>query len=139
MNIRPFQLTDEDELITLWQSTGLATPQNDSKRDIQRKLKVDPDLFLVAIVKGRVIGSVMGGYEGHRGWVNYLSVSPDYQRQGIAKRLMQKIEADLLSRGCPKINLQVRNTNHQVLAFYAALGYLDDQVVGLGKRLIHDN
>lgn len=139
MNIRPFNIKDQAPLIALWREVGLVTPQNNPKKDIERKLKVSPELFLVAMHDTNVIGSIMGGYDGHRGWVNYLAVSPRFQRHGIATQLMQKIEADLLLKGCPKINLQVRSTNANVLAFYTALGYLNDNVVGLGKRLTHDN
>lgn len=139
MNIRPFRDGEEGALIALWQESKLATPQNDSKKDIERKLKVDPDLLLVAVQEKRIVGSVMGGYDGHRGWINYLAVSPDRRRQGIASKLMQSVEAALLLKGCPKINLQVRNANADALAFYSARGYLEDQVVGLGKRLIYDN
>ena len=116
----------------------MARSQNDSSKDIQRKLAVDPELLLIAESEGQLVGSIMGGYEGHRGWVNYLAVLPEFQRQGIASRLMNEIEAALLKRGCPKINLQVRSSNQSALEFYAALGYLDDNVVGLGKRLIVD-
>lgn len=139
INIRPFQAGDREPLIALWQELGIATMQNDSNKDIDRKLKVDPELLLVAVQGSKIIGSVMGGYEGHRGWINYLAVSRKYQRQGIATKLMQRVEVDLMRKGCPKINLQVRNTNDSVLAFYTALGYLDDHVTSLGKRLIHDN
>ncbi len=138
MKIRPYTQSDQSSLVALWHATGVATPQNDSSKDIQRKLAVDPDLLLVAESEGQIVGSVMGGYEGHRGWVNYLAVSPKFQRRGIASHLMNEIEAALLKRGCPKINLQVRNSNHSALGFYAALGYLDDNVVSLGKRLIVD-
>lgn len=139
MIIRPFCSDDQNALIALWNETGLATPQNDSVKDIERKLKVDPDLLLVALRGENLVGSIMGGYDGHRGWINYLAVAPSFQRQGIASQLMHRVEAELLRKGCPKINLQVRNTNAHVLAFYAALGYLDDNVVGLGKRLMRDN
>lgn len=151
INIRPFHTDDLDDVIALWRELGLATPQNDSKKDIDRKLKVNPELFLVAqLTNGaqqangaqqgdEIVGSVMGGYEGHRGWINYLGVASRCQRQGIASLLMSHVEAELLAKGCPKINLQVRNANTSVLAFYAARGYFDDNVVGLGKRLIHDN
>jgi len=138
MKIRPYKTNDQAGLIALWHSTGVATPQNDSLRDIQRKLDVDPDLLLVAESEGQVVGSIMGGYEGHRGWVNYLAVLPEFQRQGIASCLMAKVESALFERGCPKVNLQVRKTNSEAMNFYAALGYLDDNVVGLGKRLIDD-
>lgn len=139
INIRPYDVDDSEALIALWQELGLATKQNDSNKDIERKLNVDSDLLLVAVQNSNIVGSVMGAYEGHRGWVNYLAVSGQFQRQGIATKLMQRVEADLMRKGCPKINLQVRNTNDSVLALYASLGYLDDHVTSLGKRLIHDN
>ena len=139
INIRPFNASDQAPLIDLWQELGLITPQNDPVLDIKRKLKIDAELLLVAEQGSRIVGGVMAGYEGHRGWVNYLAVSPSYQRRGIATLLMQRVEADLMHRGCPKINLQVRETNAQVLAFYAALGYLDDKVISLGKRLLNDD
>ncbi|MFT6408899.1 MAG: ribosomal protein S18 acetylase RimI-like enzyme [Arenicella sp.] len=139
MNIRPFDIDDQAALIALWREVGLATPQNDSHKDIKRKLQVDPELLLVAIIDRAIVGSVMGGYEGHRGWINYLAVSPNFQRQGIASELMRRVESDLLLKGCAKINLQIRAINKSVLAFYVALGYLDDDVVSLGKRLIHDS
>ena len=80
----------------------------------------------------------MGGYEGHRGWINYLAVSSLHQRNGYARRLMSEVEKLIQQKGCPKINLQVRNTNDALLAFYNAIGYVNDNVIGLGKRLEHD-
>jgi ribosomal protein S18 acetylase RimI-like enzyme len=80
----------------------------------------------------------MAGYDGHRGWVNYLAVDPDRRRAGLAGALMAVIEADLLARGCPKLSLQVRAGNEQALGFYRSLGYADDRTVVLGKRLISD-
>jgi len=82
---------------------------------------------------------VMAGYDGHRGWLNYLAVDPEYQRQGLARQLVQHAEALLLQAGCPKINLQVRSSNQGVIAFYQQLGYGVDEVVSLGKRLIRDD
>jgi len=138
MHIRAYQGSDEAAVVALWQACDLTRPWNDPYKDIARKLQVRPDLFLVGEVQGRLMASAMFGYEGHRGWVNYLAVSPDHQRQGHAKFLMQHGEALLLASGCPKINLQVRASNTQVLAFYESLGYRDDQVVSMGKRLIPD-
>lgn len=135
IDIRCYRPSDQRALIDLWQVTNLARPQNDLEQDIERKLRVDPDLLLVATANQQLIGSVMGGYEGHRGWINYLAVAPEFQRRGVASMLMHRIESDLRLKGCPKINLQVRNTNPEVLAFYASLGYSDDHVVSLGKRL----
>ena len=138
MHIRAYQTSDEAAVVTLWQSCDLTRPWNDPYKDIARKLQVRPDLFLVGEVQGHLMASAMFGYEGHRGWVNYLAVLPEHQRKGHAKALMLHGEALLQASACPKINLQVRASNAQVLAFYESLGYRDDQVVSMGKRLITD-
>jgi ribosomal protein S18 acetylase RimI-like enzyme len=80
----------------------------------------------------------MAGYEGHRGWINYLAVCPDHQRRGIGRMLMEQAEMLLKRAGCPKINLQVRSTNSEVIAFYQAIGYSVDDVISMGRRLIDD-
>ena len=85
-----------------------------------------------------VHGFVMGGYEGHRGWINYLAVKPSQQRKGYGQAIMQAVEDLLRQKGCPKINLQVRSSNSAVVQFYSALGYDDNHVIGLGKRLEQD-
>ncbi|MGM9485947.1 GNAT family acetyltransferase [Ideonella sp. YS5] len=138
--IRPFEPADETQAIALWQRCGLTRPWNDPAKDIRRKLAEQPELFgVLAGEDGQVVGTVMAGYEGHRGWINYLAVDPACQGQGLGRQLMDWAEARLRERGCPKINLQVRRGNEPVLAFYAALGYADDSVVSLGKRLEHDD
>jgi ribosomal protein S18 acetylase RimI-like enzyme len=139
MHIRPFQIEDEPAVLNLWQQCGLVRPWNDPHKDIQRKLAVRPDLFLVGLVAGRLVASVMAGYEGHRGWLNYLAVAPAYQRQGLARGLVDEAERLLRAAGCPKINLQVRTTNAGVIEFYRRLGYGVDDVVSLGKRLENDD
>ena len=138
MNIRPFELKDEEQVIALWQACKLTVPWNDPKKDIQRKLKVNPELFLVGELDGNIVASCMGGYEGHRGWVNYLAVSPSHQKQGYGKQMMEAIEVKLREMGCPKINLQVRETNQEVIEFYKSIGYNIDHVIGMGKRLESD-
>lgn len=138
MKIRPFELKDEDQVIALWKECKLIVPWNDPKKDIQRKLKVNPELFLVGELDGVIVGSIMGGYEGHRGWVNYLAVSPSHQKKGFGRQLMDAVEVKLREMGCPKINLQVRETNLEVIEFYKAIGYNMDHVVGMGKRLESD-
>lgn len=138
MQIRPFTEADTDAVIALWQACGLTRPWNDPLRDIQRKLTVQRELFLVGEADGRLVASAMAGYDGHRGWVNYLAVVPDAQGLGYGRALMAHIEATLLARGCPKLNLQVRSSNSAVLAFYRQLGYAQDEAVSLGKRLIAD-
>ena len=138
MIIRTYQKKDLANVIKLWTDTGLVVKQNDLEKDINRKLMIDPDLFLIGEIGDEIIGSVMGGYEGHRGWINYLAVSPLHQRNGYARKLMSEVENLIQQKGCPKINLQVRSTNDAVLAFYNAIGYANDNVIGLGKRLEHD-
>lgn len=138
MQIRTYKLQDADAVVALWQACGLTRPWNDPHQDIARKLTVQPELFVVGEMNAQLMASAMFGYEGHRGWVNYLAVHPKHQGQGHARALMQWGEAQLKARGCPKINLQVRSSNAAVLAFYQRLGYADDEVISLGKRLISD-
>jgi len=134
--IRSFHLNDKAEVIRLWEHCQLVVPQNDPGDDIARKLKVQPELFLVGVLQGRIITTVMAGYEGHRGWINYLAVDLEHRRKGIGRTMMEAVEGKLSRMGCPKINLQVRETNSAVIEFYKRLGYLNDHVIGLGKKLI---
>lgn len=138
MLLRAYQTTDEEAVIALWQACGLVVPQNNPKRDIERKMQVNPELFLVGELDGKVIATCMAGYEGHRGWINYLAVAPEHQRKGFAQKIMQQAESLLRAAGCPKINLQVRSTNTVVIAFYEQLGFQIDAVTSLGKRLVSD-
>lgn len=138
MMIRPYQTTDLHSVVALWKLCGLVVPQNDPARDIQRKLKVNPELFLVGEIDGKIVASVMAGYEGHRGWINYLAVHPEFQGMGFGRKIMEHAETLLHDLGCPKVNLQVRLTNEKVISFYHQLGYRSDHVVGLGKRLEED-
>lgn len=138
LTIRPFRSADEPAVIDLWKRCNLVVPWNDPHKDIARKLKVDADLFLVAELNARIVAAIMIGYDGHRGQINYLAVDPGEQRSGIGRRMMDEAEAKLGALGCPKINLQVRTSNKQVIAFYEAIGYSLDDVVSLGKRLEND-
>ena len=138
MPIRPFSEGDADAVIALWERCGLTRPWNDPRRDIERKLLVQPELFLVALDGDALVGTVMAGYEGHRGWINYLGVDPDRRGDGIGRALMAEAERLLAERGCPKISLLVREGNDDARAFYAALGYATDAAIPLGKRLVDD-
>jgi len=138
MPIRSYRPSDEAAVIALWQAAGLTRPWNDPKRDIERKLTVQPELFLVIEDAGVLVATAMIGYDGHRGWVNYLAVAESHRRRGLGRLLMAEAERALTERGCPKLNLQVRATNTEVLAFYARLGYAQDPVVSFGRRLIPD-
>ncbi len=138
MHIRAFQLADESAVIALWQSCDLLRPWNDPHKDIQRKLAVNPEWFLVGELDDEIIASVIAGYEGHRGWLNYLAVAPEYQRSGLGRAIITEAESLLRAAGCPKINLQIRSSNQGVIDFYQRLGYLTDDLVSMGKRLEHD-
>lgn len=141
MNVRTFEQQDEQAVVRLWTTCGLVVPWNDPHRDIQRKLKVQPEMFLVACFEpdSRIVGTVMAGYDGHRGWINYLAVHPEHRRKGIGRQLMSEAERRLRAAGCPKINLQVRSGNASVIAFYREAGFTPDDVVSLGKRLEVDD
>jgi ribosomal protein S18 acetylase RimI-like enzyme len=139
MRIRPFERQDTESVIALWERCGLIRPWNDSRKDIERKLTVQPELFLVGLLEGEIAATVMAGYEGHRGWINYLAVDPDHRRSGLGRELMAEAERLLLALGCPKVSLQVRRSNKQAFDFYLALGFAEDDVVSFGKRIIRDD
>lgn len=138
MIIRAFRRSDERAVIKLWHRAGLLRSWNNPSMDIQRKLNVQPQWFLVAEQNQFISASIMAGYDGHRGWINYLAVDPDCQGKGIGRKLMQHAERQLLDFGCPKINLQIRRENSEAIAFYEKLGYCEDDVVSFSKRLIED-
>ncbi|NVK73309.1 GNAT family acetyltransferase [Marinomonas sp. CT5] len=140
MKIRLFTQNDREAVKSLWQRCDLTKPWNDPDKDISRKLAYQPDLFFVGedTESGEVIASAMAGYDGHRGSVFYLAISPDHQGKGYGKDVMQHIETVLTGLGCPKLNIVVRSSNAQVLAFYDKQGYTPDSVTSIGKRLIPD-
>ena len=138
MNIRMYQSTDNKSLIALWDICNLTVSWNDPQKDIKRKIDENPDLFFVGEINGQIIASCMAGYDGHRGWIYYLAIHPDHQKKGLAKLIMTHAENNLKSMGCPKINLMVRDTNVSVIDFYKTIGYANDSVCVLSKRLEED-
>jgi ribosomal protein S18 acetylase RimI-like enzyme len=122
-------------VVDLWKKGDLVVPQNDPVQDIRKKIDFQPDLFFVALLNGNVIGSIMVGYEGHRGWLNYLAVLPEYQNQGYGRKLVEEAVHELEKLGCVKINLQVRRSNVAGVEFYRHLGFKEDDVISMGKRL----
>lgn len=138
MLIRPFLEADTEPVVALWEACGLLRAWNDPRKDIARKLDVQRELFLVAEIDGLIVAAAMSGYDGHRGWVNYLAVDPAERGKGLGRKLMAEIESKLHALGCPKLSLQVRTGNDDAIAFYRALGYEVDAAVSLGKRLIAD-
>ena len=136
IEVRSYQPADESDVVRLWELVFPDAPaHNKPHNDIRMKLGVQPELFFVAIDKDRVIGSAMAGFDGHRGWVYYVAVYPDYRRRGIGSALMSKAEQALKEMGCPKLNLQIRADNHQVQAFYESLGYAVEERISMGKKL----
>lgn len=142
--IRAFERRDTDAVVTLWHDAGLTRPWNDPRKDIERKLQVQSELFLVAEAAStrddvtRLVGTVMAGYDGHRGWLYYLAAAPDLRGAGIGRALVGEAERLLVEMGCPKVQLMVRHGNETVLAFYDRLGYERFDVANTGKRLILD-
>jgi ribosomal protein S18 acetylase RimI-like enzyme len=116
MTIRPFHPEDEAAVIHLWMRCGLVVPQNNPRSDVERKLWVTPELFLVGTLRSKVIATVMAGYDGHRGHINYLAVAPEHQRKNYGRQIIEHAEAILRDCGCPKINLCVRSKNQSVIA-----------------------
>src|SRR5690349_4496617 len=114
--IRPYQEADKSAVVALWQDAlADAAPHNDPALAIRKKVEAGGDLFLVAEVGGAVAGTVMGSYDGHRGWVYSVAVREQFRRQGFGRALVRRLEAALAERGCLKVNLQVRTTNAAVV------------------------
>jgi ribosomal protein S18 acetylase RimI-like enzyme len=136
MDVRPYRAADEDAVIALWRTVFPDDPpHNDPATVIRHKLAVQRELFLVAVEGGRVVGTTMAGYDGHRGWIYTVAVHPGQRRRGIGAALVRRAETELRALGCPKVNLQVRATNAAVVAFYESLGFQVEERVSMGKRL----
>jgi ribosomal protein S18 acetylase RimI-like enzyme len=133
--IRPYQPQDEPDVIDLWDRCNLVVPWNDPQQDIWRKLQVQPELFLVGLLENQIVATIMAGYDGHRGWLNYLAVAPQHQQQGLGRSMVAAATAQLKAMNCPKINLQIRSSNPNVIEFYQRLGFKVDDVISMGKRL----
>jgi len=134
MMIRVYEVADEDRVVELWRTCGLIVPWNDPKQEILRKLAVQPELFLVGVTDERIVATVMAGYDGHRGWLYSLAVTPDLQRQGLGRQIVEAAVARLTNLGCRKVNLQVRASNTQVIDFYRKLGFEVEELISMGKR-----
>ena len=137
--VRRFRKSHQKDVIQLWQECGLVVPWNDPQRDIERKLTTQSELFLVGLINDEIITTAMAGYDGHRGWVYYLAVKPQYQKKEIGRQIMKEVEIRLHELGCPKLNIIVRTTNLDVINFYKAIGYKVDAVTNMGKQLEVDN
>jgi ribosomal protein S18 acetylase RimI-like enzyme len=136
---RDFTPDDAVSVVVLWKACGLTRPWNDPRKDIARKMTDRNGAFWVVAHSGEIVASVMIGYDGHRGSINYLAVMPEAQAKGLGGELMRRAETYLIDLGCPKVSFCVRKDNLPVLSFYDQLGYDIDDVHFLGKRLIPDD
>ncbi len=124
------------QVVALWQAVfGYEAAHNSPSLVIDKKLAVDDQLFFVAIAGNTVVGTVMAGYDGHRGWIYSVAVSPSHRRQGIGSRLVSHAERSLISQGAVKINLQILEANESVTRFYSSLGYFVEKRVSMGKPI----
>ncbi|HET6282220.1 MAG TPA: GNAT family acetyltransferase [Polyangia bacterium] len=136
LTIRAFQSADRLGLEQLWGRVFADDPPwNAPAVMIENKLKVQPELLLVGILDAVLVGAVMAGFDGVRGWIYHLAVAPECRRRGIATQLVRAAEAGLRKLGCPKVNIQVRATNGEVVAFYRSLAYIVEERVSMGRRL----
>jgi ribosomal protein S18 acetylase RimI-like enzyme len=136
LEIRPYDETDEPAVVALWCEVFPGEGgHNEPSRAIRDKLAYQRELFFVVTLEGAVVGTVMAGYDGHRGWIYRVAVDPRRHRHGIGAALLRHAEEKLIALGCPKINLQVLASNAGVVAFYEKMGYRVEERVSMGKRL----
>ena len=127
--IRQFVPNDTNRVIFIWEQCDLVRNWNNPNFDIQRKLNFQKELFFVGLLNYEIIATAMFGYDGHRGWLNYFAVLPNFQKRGFGKKLMTFGEIALIEKGCPKLNLQIRNDNTKAINFYQKVGYKEDAAV----------
>ena len=136
LDVRAYADADEPAVVALWDECFAETRAWNQPRElIRRKVAVARDLFLVATLDRRIVGAVIAGWDGHRGWLYHLAVAPDVRRRGIGSRLVRAAEDLLQARGCPKVNLQIVAANREVVRFYERLGFAVEERVSMGKRL----
>lgn len=138
LTIRPYHSDDRDAVVAVWRRCDLTRAWNDPDRDIERKVRAQADLFFVGIIDAKIVATVMAGYDGHRGWINYLGVDPAVRGRGVGLEMMAHAERALLALGCPKVNLQIRTANAAAVGFYERLGYVVEPIISMGRRLIRD-
>ena len=115
LNIRTYDHADIEEVIHIWEECGLIRGWNNPKLDIQRKANAQKDLCFVGVFSNKIIATAMFGYDGHREWLNYFAVLPQFQKSGFGKQLLEFGELILIDKGCPKLNLQIRADNKEAI------------------------
>jgi ribosomal protein S18 acetylase RimI-like enzyme len=137
MKIRTAEINDTSDIISIWTKTNLLVPSNNPEEDIKKALSTSTSTILVAEIERKIIGTVMVGYDGHRGWIYYFAVEPKHQGKGYGKQLVQTAEDILKAQGAPKLNLMIRTTNSKVQSFYSSIGYKNSDVTVMQK--VFDN
>ena len=136
MRIREFRIEDYPVVRELWQAASLELRPGDEIEDIKLKLQRDPDLFLIAEENDRIVGSVIGGWDGRRGWIYHLAVSPNYQRKRIGAGLIDELEKRLVAKGAKMVNAQIHKLNTNSSTFFKAIGYDErSHLIMVGKQL----
>lgn len=135
VQIRRYAPSDFREVRRLWRQGRLHASRSDRREALQRSLDRDPDLFLVAEERGELIGTILGRFDGRRGWLNRLAVDPRARSRGVGSALIREVERRLRQKGCDKVNLHVTRTNRAVCAFYEALGYRSYDLIFMEKWL----
>jgi hypothetical protein len=138
--IRPVTPADSEAVLTLWRAVfpeygDPSHPQRAPSASVARKLAFGDGLFWAAESGGRLVGTAMAGYDGHRGWLYSVGVHPEARGTGVGRALVREAERALATLGCPKVNLQVFASNLGARAFWRSVGYAEDGVVSFGKRL----
>ena len=133
---RTFEMRDYEQVVALWRAAGLSLSLSDDVSGIEHRMQRDPELFIVAESGGRIIGAVLGCYDGRRGWVNHLAVAPGQQRNGIGTMLMTELEVRFHAIGCVKVNLLIEPDNGGVQRFYDGIGYTRDELIFMEKTLL---
>jgi ribosomal protein S18 acetylase RimI-like enzyme len=136
MQIREFKIGDYPQAFALWKESGLDIGRSDSLESLRKQLERDADLFLVAQEDNRIVGVVMGRWDGRRGWLNRLAVAPDQQGKDLGSLLVTEVERRLKAKGCEKVNLLIEGNNAGVQEFYGKLGYSRDNLIFMEKWLL---
>ena len=133
LEIRSFVIEDTDAVLEVWSLAGITTPQRNPRADIQKKLRHSPESFFVGTFEGKVVATVMVGYDGHRGWIYKLAVKPDLQRKGIGRQMMEHAESWFRQQGCLRVRLEVEEARADVARFYEKLGYEVRPLISMAK------
>jgi len=132
--LRTFRMNDYPEVRALWKESGLGIRPGDSRKEVETKLRRDPELFLVAETAGRIVGSVIGAWDGRRAWIYHLGVLPAFQRKGVASGLLREVERRMMAKGVLKVNASIYRWNKRSLLLFKAAGYhVDTKTVHVGK------